>query len=89
MSVSFPLLVRNKVVDSDDSVWKIMLLFGQSSVELVQGVFIKNQGDIAVLSRLIEEYFEMHHNLFPDVTVFPTHHLLTYQLIISLRNLGH
>ena len=80
----FPILVGDRVTDYSDEVWELVLLLRQI-VEYICAPKI-NEGDVAYLHVLIENYLYLRYKLFPDKSLKPKHHYLHHypQLIIEL-----
>ena len=70
----FPLLIYGKIEDTEDEVW-VLLLKLRSIVEGVCAPCIDSDG-IAMISRDIQDYFDLYRSCFPNSKILPKHHYI-------------
>ena len=72
----FPLLVYDKVKDTSNPVWEMLLVL-RTVVERVCAPVLDND-DIAMLSLAVDEYLCIRRQCFPDAAIYPKHHFMTH-----------
>lgn len=66
------LIIGDRVVNKDDAVWQLVLLMIKMT-SLIRSARLSS-ADVAYMQIVIEEYLEVRHELFHNVSLGPNHH---------------
>ena len=78
-----PLLIGHKIIDTDDDVWRLILLL-RDVVELVCAP-VATLERVAYMKDSIEEYIECRVKLFPKSNLKPKHHFIMHYPDLTLQ----